>query len=354
MSNINNQHMQKLIILVIFLCGLMQQVAAQDMHFSQFYAMPQALNPALTGMFEGRYRVSTIYRDQWRSVLDEPIQSFGVGGDFRFTPRLSKVQEDGFGAGITFLNDRIGGIDFNTTQIGVALAYHKSLDVNNSQYLSLGVQGAMVQRNVNYLSLNFHDEFDGVTGYTLGSGEEFPTNNFSFPDLNIGLNYTSKISRKSSLYAGVAYHHVLRPDVAFYSGTGQGDRLFSRYSAHILADFPVGGRETRVSMQPRIQVASQGPHMEINTGTNLRFSMGQYGTTAFHVGGWVRPVKNVENMSLDAAVVLLGFEINNVLIGMSYDLNLKAIGANQRQGAFEISVAYLGDFESEGIPCPKF
>jgi hypothetical protein len=57
---------------------------------------------------------------------------------------------------------------------------------------------------------------------------------------------------------------------------------------------------------------------------------------------------------LDAAVVLVGFEVNNVLFGMSYDLNLQALNARQRQGAFELSIAYLGSFESEGIACPKF
>jgi type IX secretion system PorP/SprF family membrane protein len=327
---------------------------AQDQQFTQFYAAPLALNPAMTGAFEGRYRVSTIYRDQWRKVLEEPIQTFGVGGDFRFTPRLGKVNKDAFGVGLQFMNDRVNGLDFNTTQIGVSLAYHKSLDVSNRQYLSLGVQGAMVQRNVNYSTLNFQDEFDGVSGYVLGTGEEPPLNNFAFPDLNVGLNYSSKFGRRSSLFAGVGYHHTLRPDVAFYSGTGTGDRLYSRYSAHVMADLPLGSYNSRVTWQPRVLVNSQGPHLAITTGTNFRFSMGEYGTTAMHLGGWVRPVKNADAMNLDAAVLLVGFEVNNVLIGASYDLNLRAIGASQRQGAFEISIAYLGNFESEGIPCPKF
>jgi hypothetical protein len=68
----------------------------------------------------------------------------------------------------------------------------------------------------------------------------------------------------------------------------------------------------------------------------------------------LRPVRSEQGFNLDAAVVLVGFELNNVLFGMSYDLNLQALNARQRQGAFEISIAYLGSFESEGIACPKF
>ena len=45
---------------------------AQDRHFSQFYSSPLTLNPALTGAFDGKYRVGTNYRDQWRGLLEQP------------------------------------------------------------------------------------------------------------------------------------------------------------------------------------------------------------------------------------------------------------------------------------------
>jgi type IX secretion system PorP/SprF family membrane protein len=350
--------MQKLIVrlaaLPLLALLLTQSAWAQDKHFTQFYAAPLALNPALTGAFEGRYRVNTIYRDQWRNVLDEPIQTFGVAGDFRFAPRRATVQQDAWGVGLQFLNDRVSVVDFNTTQIGVSLAYHKSLGVSNRQFLSVGLQGAMVQRNVNYAALNFQDEFDGLTGYTLGTGEELPGNNFSFGDLGVGLNYTAKIGDRSSVFAGVAMHHILEPSISFYDSTATGDRLFRKYSAQLMANLPIGGRQSRVSWQPRLLVAAQGPHLEVNVGTNFRTALGEYGTTAMHLGGWVRPVRSTDAMNLDAAVVLLGFEINNVLLGLSYDLNLRALQAGQRQGAFEISIGYLGNFEGEGIQCPKF
>ena len=51
---------------------------------------------------------------------------------------------------------------------------------------------------------------------------------------------------------------------------------------------------------------------------------------------------------------MLGFEISSVLLGLSYDLNIGALQAKQRQSAFEISVAYLGNYDNEEIVCPKF
>ncbi len=56
--------------LFVFLCIAVFQLnsLAQDPGFSQFYASPLTLNPALTGKFDGLYRVAGNYRDQWPAV----------------------------------------------------------------------------------------------------------------------------------------------------------------------------------------------------------------------------------------------------------------------------------------------
>ena len=56
-----------------YLCGVMllilsQQGIAQDIHFTNFRMAPVSVNPAFTGSFKGTYRISSIYRDQWRSI----------------------------------------------------------------------------------------------------------------------------------------------------------------------------------------------------------------------------------------------------------------------------------------------
>jgi type IX secretion system PorP/SprF family membrane protein len=132
------------------------KIDAQDKHFTQFYAAPLTLNPALTGAFEGRYRVATTYRDQWRSVLDQPIRTYALAADLRFdAPGRKKVKQDAIGLGMMFYNDKVSVIDFSTTQIAVSMSYHKSLGVDNRQFLTLGIQGGLTQRNVNYETLRF-------------------------------------------------------------------------------------------------------------------------------------------------------------------------------------------------------
>ena len=331
---------------------------AQDKHFTQFYASPLTLNPALSGAMEGSYRVTANYRDQWRKVLENPIKTFSMAADLRFDANKRKNSEDAIGLGIMFFNDKVSVVDFSTTQIAVSLAYHKALGLNDDQFLSVGIQGGLTQRNITYGSLNFHDEFDGTTGYTGTTSELLPANNFSFPDLNVGVNYTSKFAGEGRFFAGASLHHALQPKVSFYVDptditVTQGGKLYPKFNVQLAASIPFD-RSNRVSMQPRVLAALQGPHMEINAGTNFRFALGQYGGSAIHFGTWARPVRNNGGFGFDSVVALFGMEINSMVFGFSYDLNLGALQANQRQGAFELSVSYLGDYDNEKVLCPKF
>ncbi|HNL40323.1 MAG TPA: PorP/SprF family type IX secretion system membrane protein, partial [Saprospiraceae bacterium] len=171
--------MKKFFLLTLCFFSFSLAVFSQDKHFTQFYAAPLTLNPALSGNFEGKYRVGMIYRDQWRSILDNPIKSFALGADLRFDAPGKSVYDDAVGLGILFFNDKVSVVDFNTTQIALSLAYHKALGVDNRQYLSIGLQGGLTQRSVNYESLNFNDEFEG-NGFTGPTSELLPENNIAY------------------------------------------------------------------------------------------------------------------------------------------------------------------------------
>lgn len=346
-----------LAILAVMLL-IIPKMHAQDKHFTQFYASPLTLNPALTGTMDGTYRVTANYRDQWRKVLENPIKTFSMAADFRFDANRKKNSEDAVGVGIMFFNDKVSVIDFSTTQIAVSLAYHKALGMDKNQFLTIGMQGGLTQRNVNYGSLNFHDEFNGTTGYTGTTSELLPPNNFAFPDLNVGINYTSQFSDEGRFFIGGSMHHILQPKVSFYDDPTNnevpiGGKLFTKFNVQMSASIPFD-RSNRVSMQPRVLAAMQGPHMEINAGTNFRFAMGQYGGSALHFGSWARPVRNSDGFGFDAVVALFGLEINSMIFGLSYDLNIGALQARQRQGAFELSISYLGNHDNEKVLCPKF
>jgi type IX secretion system PorP/SprF family membrane protein len=343
----------KKILFAFFILLFLGKLKAQDQHFTQFYASPLLLNPALTGNIEGKYRISSIYRSQWQHVLDEPLKTASFAADLRFrTPSRNRTSKDQIGVGFVFYNDKTGVLDFSTTQFIFSAAYHKCLDVAGKQFLSAGIQYGLSQRNVNYNSLTFHDEFNGLTGYTIPTEEILPDNNFSFNDFSAGLNYSGSFDNDFGLFAGVSLHHFLSPSVSYYGNSGEGERLYPKISGQLATSIPVADR---ISLTPRALVAFQGPHLEINAGTNVKIKFGEYGGYAWQIGTWARPVKFNTGMGLDALVLMTGVEIGSSFLGLSYDLNLtSAAKYGRRQGAFEISLTYLGEYENEEILCPKF
>ena len=72
----------------------------QDIHFSQFYAAPVSLNPAMTGLMNGNYRGTAIYRDQWRSVSTPYVT---IGGAFDINLFKGTWKNDYIGLGLNFI-----------------------------------------------------------------------------------------------------------------------------------------------------------------------------------------------------------------------------------------------------------
>ena len=349
----------RLLLFILLATGSACQ--AQDHHFSQFFATPQGLNPALTGLFQGRYRVSLANRSQWGSVLETPFATTAFAADFHylFNPK-KRGYNDSFGAGVQFTSDRVTEFGYSVNQIMVGGAFHKSLDPRNNQNLSLGFQLGVVQRNVGYDQLTFEDSFDGTSTYVDGaSGEQLPVNNYAFGDYQIGINYSYAPLNSTRFLIGAAVHHVGEPEQSFYAESTQGEDievtniLDRRYSIYTNVGIYVN-REVLVS--PRVYAFAQGPHSFVNAGSNVRFLFDDALGTALHLGAYLRGVGNEESFGLDSAVGLVGIEISNFLVGLSYDAGINGLRTNPRhRGAFEINIAYLGkDADDDAVPCPTF
>src|SRR5580704_13053357 len=87
-------------------------VNAQDSHFSQFYASPLTLNPALTGNFNGFYRISGIDRNQdpGLSQSNPAFSTPSIAVDVSLLKNL--IKNGALGVGLVFLNDQQNGKTF--------------------------------------------------------------------------------------------------------------------------------------------------------------------------------------------------------------------------------------------------
>ena len=342
-------------LLVLIICCLVIQLQAQDRHFSQFYASPLTLNPALTGMSDGKYRAAISHRNQWQSILDEPFVTTGAAFDGKFSPYKNRRIPDAFGVGVSFFSDKISSSDFTNNQIMLSFAYHKALDMRGTQFLSAGYQLGIGQRSINLQSVTFGDQFDGVNGYVLPTGENFPTNNIAHADMAAGVFWTYAPKANRNVYVGASLSHFNQPNISFFRDLDEPivNRLLMKYALH------AGYRaalNTRTSIEPRALFLMQGQQIELNVGANVKTLISDYLNGYLHLGGWVRPVSDTENgMTVDAIVLMTAFQVSSFQVGLSYDINVSSLAsATNARGGLELSFIFIGDYENDSVICPTF
>jgi type IX secretion system PorP/SprF family membrane protein len=366
------QIMKQIIYAVIVCLGFSASAMAQaggatDPHFSQFYAAPMLLNPAMTGAFDGNYRFTAIYRNQWGSVLaTETVPSFSTpSASIDFRTNKGFMQGDAFGFGAYFLNDRAGEAAFSTTRVGLSLAYHKSLDRRNEHFLSLGFTSAIWDRSINYAGLEFPDQNNaGQYDAGLPTGEYLVNNHLLFWDISAGLMYTGRFGRRSRAggYIGIAVDHLNTPTESFLGDNSV--KLPMKYTVHGGYQFPLKGR---FYLQPKAIYLRQGVSNELDLGTDVRILFEErepegnnfkFGAQFRLVGGDPSAAWHDGLLDPEAAIIDAGVEFNGFTFSAAYDINVSQLlpGTNS-EGAFELAFAYKGVFKRRRpatMFCPKF
>ncbi len=221
---------------------------SQDPAFSQFYANPLYMNPAMAGV-EGPAKLYLGYRNQWPGATN-PYVTYHAS----FEKFIEPLQG---GIGIHMNNDRQGGGVFNTLSLDAIYAYH--LQVSSRLMISGGFQASVGQRNMDPSDLVLPSDLLGAGTTTL-----IPYSKV-FPDFAVGFGAFYK-----NFYGGVAAHHLLEP----YSAPSEdpNTRLSRKYTAHLGATY---SRIRKATGQRGIAAFSQsGFH-----------STGYLSTTKLWIGG---------------------------------------------------------------------
>lgn len=350
----------QMVVCITFILSINNISTGQDAHFSQFYASPLTLNPAIAGTYSGTFRISTVYRDQWRSALDNPLRTFALSGDMKFdVSATNKTNPDIFAVGITFFGDRVSTFDFNTNQILLTAAYHKSLDKRTKQYIGIGFQGGVFQKSINYENLSFQDQFNSLDQFSLPTAENLPPNNNAFADFSTGLYYSVTPSKRFNFHLGVGYFHLNQPNVSFFNTADNFnnslikiDSLRAKWSIHTGASIKTADR---LYVQPRVNALLQGPHAELNLGVTFRYKLDKTAGKYLLLGPYLRGVKNKDQFGLESFIGMVGFEMNDFILGFSYDQNLGSLFRDRRSlSSLEISIIYIGEHHNEDSFCPQF
>ncbi len=345
--------MKKILLGVGASMMLATSALAQDPHFTQYFASPLTLNPALTGLVQCDLRLAANYRTQWGSVSPNPYITGTISYDMA-AMKGTLGNGDAVGIGVLGLFDRSGVGGLQTTNVGLSLAYHKAFGYEKQHTLSLGLQGVLVQKSIDFQKLKFEDQFNQATGGTdYPTGENIGNADLTYPDFNVGLMYSGRMSENATMYAGASYYHLTQPVETFLNGN---HKIHSRTSAYLGGSFDMN---ENIVLYASAMYQGQAGASEVLAGAAVGFVLNpghdaEYAkNTLLYLGGWYRYG--------DAIAPYVGFEWSKMKLGISYDLNMSGFSqATKSNGGYEISLIFNGCINKRenrptyNFACPKF
>ena len=348
---------QPILLLVVLLATFTSDVQAQDPRFSQYYASTWNLNPAMTGIFNGRWRATLNYRDQWNSFLSPvPFRTYAAAFETRFNVGAN---DDYAAFGLGVMHDEAGTARFTQNKVHLGGAFLKQLSggrYSNEHYLSAGAQLGFGQNSIDWSKLWFSRQFDtSAEKPDLGASNGEANANASSPlylDFNAGLMWYVVFENDGFFYAGGALNHINQPGISLIEDNQE--TLYSRWSGHVGGQFPLN---ENFSILPGALFMKQGPAMETDLGINFRYSNNDLNELALRAGVWGRMGNKLDqNVQMDAITIVGMLELNRWMLGLSYDVTVSSLtAANNSRGAFEVSLTYFHpEYRRSHVTCPKF
>ncbi|MFN5646508.1 MAG: PorP/SprF family type IX secretion system membrane protein [Sphingobacteriales bacterium] len=326
---------------------LSNTMRAQDLHFSQFFNSPLTTNPANTGFLpESDYRIGGHYRSQWTSV-PVPFKTMSIYGDAQvFRDRF----ETGWvGLGGMILSDVAGSGNLRSTKVYASAAYHQML--GNTGLLSVGFNVGAANKRVDFSKFTFDSQWNGKFFETgLPSGENFNTNNITYFDMQIGLNYAWFPTDDLYVHTGVSVHHVNKPKESFFTSTpAYNNRLQPRYIAFIDAIMKLNDQ----------WIISPGAYFSMQTRAS-EFSLGMHANYNISGDGEQQLIGGLYYRAGDAFIPMIGYQWKQFRFMFSYDATTSALrNYNSGFGATEFFLGYQGFYNEYNGDirqslCPNF
>ena len=309
-----------------FIAFCLNNLSAQDPQFSQYYAAPMYLNPAMVGLNQ-KGSIGLNYRNQWPNI-DANFETYSFYIDNHFEDQYSSV-------GLIFNTDREGIVGLQSNTIGLQYAYQVQL--NNQWTFRPGIEVSYVMRDLNFSQLTFGDQFDQNGLVNPVSAEAFNTGlKAKFFDLAFGGLFFNK-----DMWIGGAVHHTTEPNQSL---TGDVAKLPRRISFHGGYKIPF------TSINPASASRNSGKERSITPTFNYRtqgdfdaLDLGAFVTLEpLLLGTWYRgiPVRKVEGVrNSESIIFMVAVQQARTTIGYSFDYTISDLGIGTG-GAHEISFRY--------------
>lgn len=336
--------MKKILTILIFFLAALRCCLAQDPEFAQYYSAPLYLNPAFAGTAND-HRFIANYRNQWPGVTNGFV-TYAFSYDYN-------LQNLNSGIGAMLVTDKAGTAGLKSTQLNFQYSYRVQLA--DKWVFSSGLNFGVASRNIDFNKLIFNDqiEFDqngnpppsidyssnqSTTYFDFGAGALIYNRKiwFGFSSSHLNKPNRSLLDEDASIPIKTTLHGGIR--IPLYHGLMKRDRV--------------------AAIAPSFVYKRQGNFDQLDVGTYFLYE-------PILVGLWYRGIpiqQNIkDNISQDALIIILGFQLTSVELSYSYDLTVSELGP-AAGGAHEIALKYKLNMPERAktkkrekfIPCPTF
>jgi type IX secretion system PorP/SprF family membrane protein len=315
-------------ILIIIIVFAISAVKAQDPHFSQFFASPLTINPALTGNANSDLRVFTNYRQQWLGNTT----SYNTG-TLSIDSRLFKEQlgdKRVLGIGGFFMSDQSLNGYFKSTYASINTSYMIALDDAGEHNIGIGLAGIYGDRRLDFTKLTFSEQFgSGGFNTALPTGESSLTNLKPYISVASGILYRYK-GEESDIEFGISGYHYNKPKQSFFSDSS-GNYLPARFVTHFSMENYLS---EKISLSTNAIFQTQAKQSYFAAGAIMNYGSMEDGEgKIFSAGLFYR--------SDDAVYPYAGLTVNNFQLGLTYDVTVsKFKTSSYAPKTWELSLIY--------------
>lgn len=326
---------------VLLLIGFPGVAIAQDPSFSQFFASPLNINPALTANINSKWRLVSNFRDQWIGPAS-PYATGTVSFDSKIMKdKLPETNVLGLG-GMLMYDYAMSGIHKSVYgSLNVSYNVTLSNDVGDHR-LGIGVGGIYGSKRIEFHRLIFPEQFTG-NGFdtNLPTGEAALVNMKPYISSSAGITY-SFTTERTNVDVGVAAFHLNEPKQTVLEDPHQ--RLAMRKVAH--ANFETYLNDNiLINTNGIYQYQAKASYFSV--GGALGFFLNETGEDqVLYLGLWY--------WSSNAMIPYIGLRYKSMQFGLSYDITISKLSqAEQKPKTFELSFILRGDDHKNGVIwCP--
>lgn len=331
-------------LLILLLMVSFHENFCQDPEFSQYYAAPLYLNPAFTGT-SSDHRFIANYRNQWPNIARGYVTT-ALSYDYNLSQANS-------GIGFLVTMDQAGTAGMKSSQFNFLYSYRVVVD--NKWVIASGLSFGYAFRTIDFNRLVFGDQlqFDSKAQVPSDDPALYNLGMSSYFDFNSGI-----LAYNKTFWLGFAASHLNKPNRSLLN---QEATLPIKTTIHGGIRIPLNRSLKTVReavLAPSFVYKRQGNFDQLDIGAHFLYE-------PIVVGLWYRgiPIQQevADNLSHDAVVVILGFQLPHLEVLYSYDFTVSKLGSISG-GSHEIALKYKLVIDRPSrvkrkdklIPCPTF